>query len=97
MKIYKIKIETDDDNIYQLIPDVNSVGAKRFVIKADDTMLKKFLMRCKVCDNTKEPRSYRAITYKEMIRMIQNHCGEVFVYSHMYPKSQEELDCIIRR
>ena len=97
-KLYKITIETDDDNFYRLKPDQDSVsyGAKEFVFKADDFMLKNFLRRCKVADETTVPRSYRGITYSEIINAIKSGTSSVYVFRHMYPNNQEELEKIIR-
>jgi hypothetical protein len=97
-KLYKITIETDDDNFYRLKPDNDSVsyGAKEFVFKADDLMLKNFLRRCKISDDTVQPRSYRAITYNEILNIIKNQNGCVYCFRHHYPKTQQELEGILR-
>lgn len=97
-KLFKITIETDDDNFYRLTPDNDSInyGAKEFAFKADDLMLKNFLRRCKMADETTVPRSYRGITYNEIVQAIQSGSGCVYVFKHHYPKSQEELERIIR-
>ena len=97
-KLYKITIETDDDNFYRLKPDTDSIGygAKEFVFKADDLMLKNFLRRCKIADETTNPRSYRGITYKEIIDTIKTGTGCIYVFRHHYPKTQEELESILR-
>lgn len=97
-KLYKITIETDDDNFYRLTPDQESInyGAQTFVFKADDVMLKNFLRRCKMADDSTTPRSYRGVTYKEIIDTIKLGTSSVYVFRHMYPKSQEELEKIIR-
>ncbi len=97
-KLYKLTIETDDDNFYRLTPDQDSVnyGAKTFTFKADDIMLKNFLRRCKMADDSTKPRSYRGVTYAEIINAIKSGSSSVYVFRHMYPNSQEELESIIR-
>jgi len=46
-KLYKITIETDDDNFYRLKPDNDSINyrAKEIVFKADD-----FMLSCRIFD-----------------------------------------------
>lgn len=97
-KLFKITIETDDDNFYRLKPDDDSInfGAKQFVFKASDSMLKNFLRRCRVSDDTVQPRSYRAITYNEIINIIKNQSGCIYCFKHHYPKTQSELEGILR-
>lgn len=99
-KLYHIYIDHDEnDNNYRLKPDKDSLdyGAKEFSINADDTMLKKFLYRCKVSDPLIQPRSHRSITYDEIVKMIQQQKGEVYVFAHMYPKTFDELNSIMRK
>lgn len=98
-KLYNIKINTDDDNFYQLTPDSDSIqyGAVKHAIKASPEMLKRFLTRCKVSDQTTKPRSYRSITYKEIIQAIQKGECSVYVYAHMYPKTYDQLNSIMRK
>ena len=99
-KLYHISIENDGtDNTYRLVPDLDSknYGANEFSIRANDDMLKKFLRRCKVSDTACEPRSYRSITYNEIINLIQNQKGEIYIFSHMYPKDINSLDSIMRK
>ena len=97
-KLFKITIDTDDDNIYRFTPDGESrqYGAKEFVIKADDGMLKNFLRRCKAADEGSSPRSYRAVTYNEIITLIKNKNCNIYIFSNMYPKTVEELTKIMR-
>lgn len=99
-RLYHITIDNDgSDNTYRFIPDNDSksFGANEYSIRASDDMLKKFLRRCRVSDVTCQPRSYRAITYKEIINLIQNQKGEIYIFSHMYPKSIADLDNIMRK
>ena len=97
-KLFKIAVTTDDDNQYRLTPDANSreYGAKEFAFKATDNMLLRFLRRCKVSDPTVQPRSFRALTYAEIIKFLQTGSGELFIYAHFYPKSHDELERILR-
>jgi hypothetical protein len=98
-RLYRIRIDNDGtDNNYKLIPDDNSksFGASEYAIRADIMMLKNFLRRCKVADVDSKPRSYRSLTYKDIVDLIHNQKGEVYIFSHMYPKSQIELDKIMR-
>ena len=97
-KLYKITIETDDDNFYRLTPDQDSVnyGAQTFTFKGNELMLKNFLRRCKTADDSTKPRSYRGVTYKEIIDAINTGKSCVYVFRHMYPKTQEELESIVR-
>lgn len=99
-RLYHITIDNDGtDNTYRFIPDANSksFGANEYSIRASDDMLKKFLRRCRVADTNCQPRSYRSITYKEIIDMIQNQKGEIYIFSHMYPKDINSLDSIMRK
>lgn len=97
-KLYKININTEDDGFYRFEPTIEcqKIGAKVFTIKGNDAMLIKFLRRCKVCDTTKQPRSLRALTYKEIVQLINQGSADVYIFSHMYPKSQNEFEGIMR-
>lgn len=93
-KLYCIKIEQyNDDNTYRFVPDEDSraYGAQELSVKASDEMLMKFLRRCRVADATIKPRSYRAITYAEIVKLIQEGKGDVYVYAHLYPKTYADL------
>ena len=93
-KLFCIKIEKyDDDSNYRFVPDANSreYGAKEIAIKATDEMLMKFLRRCKVSDIDTKPRSYRGITYAEIVKLIQNGKGDIYVFAHLYPKTHSDL------
>jgi hypothetical protein len=97
-KLYKININTEDDGFYRFEPNIDCqrIGAKVFTIKGNDSMLMKFLRRCKVCDTTKQPRSLRALTYKEMLCLINQGSADVFIFAHMYPKTQVDFEGIMR-
>lgn len=99
-KLYCIKIENDEeDNNYRFVPDNNSkeFGAQEYSIRADITMIKKFLRRCKVADMTTTPRSFRSLTYNEIVSAItQQHCS-VYIFRHLYPKSLDDLQAIMRK
>lgn len=92
-KLFKINISTDDDGIYRFTPDADSrlYGAKEFSVKANEQMLLRFLRRCKVADCSVEPRSYRSITYKEIVQYIIDNKGDLYIFAHMYPKSHEDI------
>jgi hypothetical protein len=99
-KLYKINIDNDTtDNYYKFIPDSDSknFGANEYSIRANSDMLKKFLRRCRVSDATTNPRSIRSITYKEIIDLIHSQKGEVYIFSHMYPKTIDDLESIMRK
>ncbi len=97
--IYNIDIETDDDNFYRIVPDQYSkdLGACQLAIKADDIMLKRFLRRCKVADETTQPRSYRSLTYNEICSLIKGGKYKVYMFSNKYPKSQSELERLMKQ
>ena len=98
-RLYKININNDGtDNIYRIEPDLDSksFGAKEFAVQADATMLKNFLRRCKASDMVENPRSYRALTYQQIIDLIGKESCCVYVFSHMYPKSQDDFYKIVK-
>jgi len=98
-RLYRIRIDNDGtDNNYRLVPDEcsKSFGASEYAVQADMTMLKNFLRRCKVADIDSKPRSYRSLTYRDIVNLIHDQKGEVYIFSHMYPKSQIELDKLLR-
>jgi hypothetical protein len=93
--LYNVNIITDDDGLYQLIPDKDSMlnGAKQFAIKANPLMLKRFLKRCGSTDDLILPRSKRSLTYDEIITNILNGSNTmIHIFGHRYPKSLEDLN-----
>ena len=69
---------------------------ERWENKSFVDVLKNFLRRCKMADDSTSPRSYRGVTYKEIVSAINSGKSNVYVFRHMYPKTQEELENIIR-
>jgi hypothetical protein len=99
-KLYSITIDNDgEDNNYRIVPDEDSkkFGANEYAIRADATMLKKFLRRCRVADMTVQPRSYRSLTYSEIVDSITKQNCKVYIFSHLYPKTLDELELLMRK
>lgn len=99
-KLYSIHIENEEeDNNYRFTPDDDSkkYGANEYSIRADISMIKKFLRRCKVADSSTVPRSYRSLTYNEIVDLITQQTCDIYIFSHLYPKSRDELEALMRK
>ncbi len=93
-KLYKIKVETDDDNIYQFSPDGDSVtyGGQKYAVKANADLLKRFLRRAGSADELTSPRSKRGMTYDSIIQNILNGTdNNIYIFAHKYPSSLDDL------
>lgn len=96
--LYKVRIITDDDNIIQLRPDVDSQlkGAKNFTVKATKDVIKRFLIRTKPGDSTSFPKSKRFVKYNDMIDFILNGNNDWFWFqSYRYPKTEAEFQAYL--
>lgn len=97
--LYKITIETDDDNIFIFNPDFNSLtkGAQRFAIKCSPLSIKKFLKRCGSADELCMPRSYRSITYETILsNILKGKDNSIYIFAHKYPKTIDQLKGLLQ-
>lgn len=93
--LYKVDIETDDDNIFRITPDsdARSRGALPFAIKATPEQIRLFLKRCKVGDSEITPRSKRNATFKSIIGDIcSSGNSTIFCFAHKYPKTLKQFE-----
>ena len=96
--LYKITIETDDDNIFRLNPDNDALqrGALPFAVKATPEQVRRFLKRCHVGDSESQPRSKRSVSFNSIIdNLCSNNSSTVFCFAHKYPKTLEQLRTLL--
>lgn len=96
--LYKITIETDDDNIFRITPDSDALlrGALPFSVKATPEQIRRFLKRCKIGDSESQPRSKRNVSFNSIISNLCNtNSSTVFCFAHKYPKTLEQLRTLL--
>lgn len=96
--LYKITIETDDDNIFRLNPDSDALsrGALPFAVKATPEQVRRFLKRCQVGDSESKPRSKRNVSFNSIIdNLCSCNSSVVFCFAHKYPKTLEQLRTLL--
>lgn len=100
VQLFGITIETDNDNVFNLIPDAQAFekGAKQFQIKATPDMIRRFLFKTKPGDNVKMAKSIRFFKYDDLVDfIIKGTYNKFWFWSNVYPKTQEEFENICYR
>lgn len=82
----QIFYDEDNDGVYEVIPEN---GGTRLAFKATDEQMIRFLRRIKTKDSKTLPRSYKGLTYNDILQDIKqgvNPC--VWIWSNHYPNSE---------